>query len=103
VSTLVLIDRVRYVQEHHHMKSQRQSHPSYGFAIGLAAGLFVGAGVAIWLAPRSASTLRERITRSVKQLGQRASNEYEQARTHYEQASSRVGEAVEAFTRPRAL
>ena len=85
------------------MKSQRQSHPPYGFAIGLAAGMFVGAGVAIWLAPRLASAPRERITRSVKPLGQRASDVYEQARTHYELASSRVGEAVEALTRPRAL
>jgi hypothetical protein len=81
------------------MKSQRQSHPPYGFAVGLAAGTLVGVGLAIWLTPRSPSARREPISRTVKHLGQRTSTEYEQARAHYEQASSRVGEAVEAFTR----
>ena len=78
------------------MKSRRPSHPPYGFAIALAAGMFVGVGVTIWLAPRLASELRERITDSAKSIGQRASN-------HYAQASNRFGEAVEALTSPRAL
>ena len=78
------------------MKSRRQSHPTYSFAIALAAGMLVGVGLTIWLAPRLASELRERITDSAKSLGQRASN-------HYAQASNRFGEAVEALTSPRAL
>ena len=78
------------------MKSQTQSHPPYGFAIGLAAGMFVGAGLAIWLSPRSASELRERIKDSAKDLGQRASD-------HYEHASNRFGVAVDALTNTRAL
>ncbi len=78
------------------MTSYTQSHPPYGFAIGLATGTLVGVGLAIWLSPRSASPLRERLTRSVRRIGQRTSDEYEQA-------SSRVGEAFEAFTQPRAL
>jgi gas vesicle protein len=78
------------------MKSHRQSHPPYGFAIGLAAGMIGGAGLAIWLAPRLGSELRQRITDSAKGIGQRASN-------HYAQASNRFGEAVEALTSPRAL
>ena len=78
------------------MKSHRQSHPPYGVAIGLAAGMFVGAGLTIWLAPRLASELRERITDSAKRIGRHTSN-------HYEQASNRFGEAVEALTRPHAL
>jgi gas vesicle protein len=78
------------------MKSQTQSHPPYGFAIGLAAGMFVGAGLAIWLAPRLASELRERFTDSAKDIGQRASDRYEHAR-------NRFGEAVDALTDARAL
>jgi len=78
------------------MTAQAQSHPPYGFAIGLAAGMFVGAGLAIWLAPRVASELRERMSDSAKSVGQRASD-------HYQEASNRVGDAVEALTRPRAL
>ncbi len=59
------------------MKSHTQSPPPYGFAIGLAAGMFVGAGLTIWLAPRLASELRERITDSAKDIGQRASGHYD--------------------------
>ena len=73
------------------MKSHTQSPPPYGFVIGLAAGMFVGAGLAIWLAPRLASELRERITDSAKDIGQRASD-------HYEHARNRFGEAVDALT-----
>lgn len=78
------------------MKSHTQSPPPYGFGIGLAAGMFVGAGLTLWLAPRVASELRERINDSAKSVGRRASD-------HYQEASNRVGNAVEALTRPRAL
>ena len=78
------------------MKTHARPHRDNGFVIGLAAGTVVGAGLAMWLAPRSASELRERITDSARDFGRRASD-------HYDEASSRVGEAVEALTRPRAL
>ena len=39
--------------------------------------MFVGAGLTIWLAPRLASELRERITDSAKSIGQRASDHYD--------------------------
>ena len=68
------------------------THRDYGFVIGLLTGTFVGAGVAMWLAPRSASELRHRITDSATSLGKRASEEYQQA-------STRVGEAVDELTR----
>jgi gas vesicle protein len=77
------------------MKSHTQS-PPYGLVVGLAAGMVVGAGLTLWLAPRMASELRERISDSAKSVGQRASD-------HYQEASNRVGDAVEALTRPRAL
>ena len=78
------------------MRTHARPHQDYGFVIGLAAGAVVGAGLAMWLAPRSASELRERITDSTRNIGRRATD-------HYEHASSRVGEAVDALTRPRAL
>ena len=77
------------------MKSHTQS-PPYGLVVGLAAGMVVGAGLTLWLAPRVASELRERMSDSAKSVGQRASD-------HYQEASNRVGNAVEALTRPRAL
>ena len=78
------------------MKSHTQSPPPYGFVVGLAAGMFVGTVLTLWLAPRVASELRERITDSAKRVGQRASD-------HYDEASSRVSDAVEVLTRPRAI
>jgi gas vesicle protein len=64
-------------------------HPrDYRFAIGLMAGAFVGAGLMMWLAPRSAAELRDRVTRSARKLGNRASEQYRQA-------SAGVGEAVD--------
>jgi len=78
------------------MNADTHQHRDYGFAIGLATGTLVGAGLAMWLAPRLASELRERLTASVRSVGQRASDEYQQA-------TARVGEAVDALTRPRAI
>jgi gas vesicle protein len=74
------------------MTLQAQERGSHGFAIGLLTGTFLGAGLAMWLAPRMASELHKRITDSAKGLGQRASEQYEQA-------SNRVGEAVSELTR----
>jgi gas vesicle protein len=67
-------------------------HRDYGFVIGLVTGTFVGAGLAMWLAPRSGSELRQRMTDSVRSLGKRASEQYQEA-------STRVGEAVDELTR----
>ena len=78
------------------MKSHTQSHPPYGFVVGLAAGMCVGAGLAIWLAPRLTPELRERVTGSVKDIGRRASD-------HYEHTRNRFGKAVDALTNTRAL
>ena len=74
------------------MTVQTQERRSPGFAIGLLTGTFVGAGLAMWLAPRMASEFRERVTDSAKDLGRQASE-------RYEQASSRIGEAVTELTR----
>lgn len=64
----------------------------HGFAIGLMTGTCIGAGLMMWLAPKSASELRRRMTASAKSLGQRTSKQYQDA-------STRVGAAVGDLTR----
>lgn len=64
----------------------------YGFAFGLMAGTFVGAGLAIWLVPRAASELRNRLTESLDDVGRRASDQFHQA-------GARVGETLDQITR----
>ena len=70
------------------MNAHTPERPDYGFVIGLLAGAFVGAGLVMWLGPRSASHLGD----SARSLGERAS-------ARYRQASARVGEVVEDLTR----
>jgi gas vesicle protein len=74
------------------MNAHTHEHRDHRFVIGLLAGTFVGVGLAMWLAPRLVSELRERMTDSARSLGKRASEQYQQAGT-------RVGEAVEELTR----
>ena len=74
------------------MNAPRQEHRDYRFAIGILTGAFVGAGLTLWLAPRSASELGRRVTDSARKLGTRVSEQYQQA-------SARVGDAVGELTR----
>ena len=68
------------------MNAHTQEHRDYGFVLGLFTGTVVGAGLAMWLVPRLASELRERVTDSARSFGQRASEQHQQA-------STRVGAA----------
>jgi gas vesicle protein len=74
------------------MDTQTQERRHYGFAIGLMTGAFVGAGLALWLAPRAASELGERLADSAKGLGERASE-------RLRDVNARVGDAVDEVTR----
>jgi gas vesicle protein len=74
------------------MDAHTQEHRDYGFVIRLLTGTFVGAGLMMWLAPRMASELRQRMTDSARSLSEKASEQYQQART-------RVGEAVDEIAR----
>ena len=74
------------------MTAHTQQNRDYGFVVGLLTGAFVGAGLMMWLAPRTASELRRRVADSAKDLSSRASEQYQQA-------STRVGEAVDELTR----
>jgi gas vesicle protein len=44
--------------------------------MGLFTGTFVGAGLAMWLVPRLASEVRQRMTDSARSLGEHASEQY---------------------------
>ena len=68
------------------------THRDDGFVIGLLTGACVGAGLAIWLAPRLASALRQRVFDSARNRGQRAAEQYQHVGTH-------VGEAVDELVR----
>lgn len=78
------------------MNPRTQEHRDYGFAIGLFTGTVVGAGLAMWLVPRLASEVHERVTDSARSFGQRASEQYQQASTRIGEA---VGEAVDELAR----
>jgi gas vesicle protein len=73
------------------MNTETHTHRDYSFVIGLAAGTFVGVGLAMWLTPRAASELRERVTDSAHNLGQQASD-------RLQRAGARVAEAVGELT-----
>ena len=77
------------------MKAPRQDR-GYGFVLGLAAGTLAGAALATWFAPRGVSALGERIADSARRVRRQASEQYQEA-------SARVGDAVDVLTRPRAL
>ena len=74
------------------MDTYTQERRGYGFVIGLLTGTCIGAGLAMVFAPRSGSDLRQQMADSAKNLGERASEQYQQV-------STRVGEAVDALTR----
>jgi gas vesicle protein len=74
------------------VNAQAKESRHYGFVIGLLTGTVAGAGLMMWLAPRTASEVRERVTDSARNLGKRASEQYEQA-------STRVGKAVDELSR----
>ncbi len=73
-------------------QTQADRHRDFGFVLGLATGTLVGAGLAMWLAPRSASELRNRLADSASRLGERAAEQLQQAGT-------RVGESVDDLAR----
>ena len=74
------------------MNAYTQERRDNGFVIGLLTGTCLGAGLAILFAPRSGSHLRQQMADSAKDLGERASEQYQQV-------STRVGDAVDALTR----
>jgi len=74
------------------MNGQTKQDRDYRFLTGLAMGGVVGAGLALWLAPKAAAEIKARAVDSVKSLGNAASDRYRDARL-------RVSDAVDGLTR----
>lgn len=78
--------------------SESNDRGDYSFLMGLITGVVAGAGLAMWLAPKAASELRQRVTESARDFKDRASEHYEQVS---EQIGVRVGSAVDDLTKKR--
>jgi len=63
-----------------------------GFFIGIIVGGAIGAGLALYFAPRAASELRKRMSGSARNLG-------DPAKEQYQRASGHVSDAVGQITR----
>ena len=63
------------------MDTQTPQRRDYGFLLGMVTGTFVGAGLAVWFAPKVREELRQRATEQ------------------YRQASSRVVEMADELSR----
>jgi gas vesicle protein len=74
-----------------------QNHRDYRFVIGLVAGTVVGAGLMMWLAPRTASELRGRLTDTAKSLGDRLTRKGQGVRDGVADAVARGAHEVERY------
>jgi gas vesicle protein len=72
--------------------NRKRNTRDHRLAFGFIAGAAAGVGLMMWLAPRSASELAERIGQQAKDFGQGASE-------RYDAVSGRVAEAVAGVTR----
>ena len=70
------------------MNRHPQENHDPGFLFGLVAGAALGAGLAMCFAPKIGSEIRKRAAASAKDLGDTATE-------YYQQVSTRVGNAVE--------
>jgi gas vesicle protein len=70
------------------MNAHAQENRNQRFLVGLVTGAVVGAGLMMWFAPGMASEARPRLTDSARSLRKRAARQYQEAGT-------RVGEAVD--------
>jgi gas vesicle protein len=74
------------------MNGQTEQSRDYRFLTGLVMGSIVGAGLAMWLAPRAAAEIKARAVDSARDLANAASERYRDAR-------HRVTDAVDGLTR----
>jgi gas vesicle protein len=69
------------------MDTPMQESTDYKFVLGLMAGSLFGAALAMWFAPPG-SVVREQLSGAATRMGERASG-------HFQDASARLGEAVD--------
>jgi len=70
----------------------RQEERDYRFVTGLALGGIVGAGLAMWLAPRATAEIKARAAATAKSVGDAVSERYRDAR-------HRISDSVEGLAR----
>ena len=68
------------------------SRDDHRFLIGLVAGTVIGAGLAMWFAPRMTDEIRRRVGASARTIRATASE-------RYEEASTRVADALDELRR----
>lgn len=74
------------------MDGQAKQVHDHRFLTGLAMGSVIGAGLALWLAPKASAEIKARAVDSVKTLRNAASDRYRDAKL-------RVSDAVDGLTR----
>jgi hypothetical protein len=74
------------------MDEDAQKHRPAPFVIGMALGAAAVIGLAAWLAPRSMSAIRNRVTDSAEALANRVGRRYQHAK-------GEVGDAIERLAR----
>ena len=74
-----------------------RKHRDHRFVTGLVAGTVVGAGLMLWLAPRTASELRGRLTDTAKSLGDRLTRKGQGVRDQVADAVARGAHEVERY------
>ena len=80
------------------MNTRPQDRSDCGFLIGFVAGSAIGAGLAMYFAPRAASALRKGLAASAATLRDAATGLRDTATERYQQASTRVVDAVDDLT-----
>ena len=73
------------------MNRHVQESDQPGFVFGLVTGAALGAGLTMYFAPKVRSEIRRRATEAAKDLGETASE-------YYDDVGTRVGDAVEELT-----
>ena len=79
------------------MNSQTQNSRDYGFLIGLVTGSVVGAGLALWLAPKAAGEVRDRVRASAQRIGSDLKHRGDDFRDHVADTVARGAHEVEQF------
>jgi gas vesicle protein len=69
-----------------------ETNDDHHFLMGLMTGTFIGAGLAMWFAPRTTNEIRQRVVASARTIRETASE-------RYGQASTRVVGVVDELTR----